>query len=206
MPIVDSKMKWRRKRIWMPAQGQSILNAGTAIEGAHTGSPQWLAVTGGFAYPRMLAGDMFNFATKVPYDLDPRATIGVRVHWTHGSATAADTIDWIVTYSAIAEDAALVDPVTALDTTIPQDTVGVALARSMKRTGRGVINADTLTFNSQTEEVTSQWLTFKAEMDATAIDVGAEGVWLLGLELDYYPVMTQSSLRFRALNINELTA
>ena len=166
--------------------------AGNPIEDTVTGE-DWSGLR------MQAAGDTARSMVMLPYDLDPRAAVGCRVHWTHGSATAADTIDWVVTYQQRREDEIIAAAATALNTVVAQDTVGAGLAHAWKRTARGIINANTLTFAG--DNVTTLGLSMAIEMDGTAIDLAAEGVWLLGLELDYWPIYTQNSLDRRELNI-----
>ena len=128
------------------------------------------------------AGDSVSHLMRIPDIWSFEHEIGVRVYWTSGSQTAADTIDWIVLYDLTAEDAALAAAATALDTAIAQDTVGDTTAYMLKRTSRGIINRDSIAD-------TDLFIAFNVEMDAFAAGLG-EDKFLLGLEIDYAPTWT----------------
>jgi hypothetical protein len=122
--------------------------------------------------------------TLLPYDFDTTKPLFVRVHWSSGSATAADTITWLFEYTAITPNVtAIVAPATALTTTIAEDTVGVATANIWCTTEWGQIAGNTI---SQKAEA----MTFEVEMDAFAAGL-TEAKHLLGVEFRYTPKRLQ---------------
>jgi hypothetical protein len=189
--LLDNQIKWRRKRLFLQATGQSS----GAMVGVANGTPSWAEVeTTGFAYPMLNANaEAFTFLTTTPDDLDPREEIGIRVIYSSDSSTSGDAMNWTVLYSALSIDGTLIDPATALDTPIAADTYGSGVAATMKRSPRGIINANTLTYSAQTETITQRYLTFKVTRTLSA----ATNVFVIGLDIDYQPRRTQETLYLR---------
>jgi hypothetical protein len=130
------------------------------------------------------AGDSIMHNMLLPYDLDPAHPVFVRVHWSSGSATTADTITWLFQYTQIIPNVtAIVDPATALSTVIAEDTVPVATANIWCATAFGKINGGVI---SQLAEA----MTFEIEMDAFAGGL-TEAKHLLGVEFQYTPKRLQ---------------
>lgn len=163
----------------------SIIGSGSAVDaGAHTGGPvQQEASTFGLVGLLLgTAGDMVNLWTPVPRDLNILHPCGVRVHYLTGSGTSADTIDWIVLYTIIAEGTAMSVGATALDTAISQDTV-TGTANAVEISPRGVINGATFT---EAQITGPAWISWNVEMDAFAAGLTEDKIYL-GLLFDYVP-------------------
>ena len=125
-------------------------------------------------------GDMQHHLMQVPYDLDPHLHIYWRVLWSSESTTAADTTDWILTFTSIVPGTTvLVTPVTAISNVIPLLSAYGSTATDIPvYTGFGSMNPDQLT-----EDV--EFLSLRVEMDG---NVGlAERINFLGLEMTYTP-------------------
>ncbi len=122
-------------------------------------------------------GDAISTYIHIPKSWDLTHKLGLRVVWTTASVTAADTVDWIVTYDDVAEEAALGAISTALDTVIAVDTVGGAVAYTLKFTERGIINGDS---------IVGPYLGLKIEQNAKAAGL-TEALQCLGLEVNYVP-------------------
>ena len=200
MPISDKNIQWKRKKLWIDQRDMGRIRDGTdGMFSVGSGNPIESVVTGK-AISGLLqasAGDTQSFFLSVPYDLDPRSEMGVTVHWTTGDDTAADYVTWIVTYSAIKENVVIPASGSALDTAITtQDTTEGALF--WQKTSRGIIDADTLSILSDDPEQVG--LRFFVEADALS-GIGS-GLWLLGVELDYYPAMTDNTLARHAKRVN----
>ena len=187
----DREMVWRPGRVYVPAWQFSGLvyeatgAAGIKSAGAGTPSATNLVVTeiGTSGVTGVLfeaAGNSIMHHMMLPYDFDRRHPMYLRVHWSSGSTTTADTIDWLIQYTAIIPNTtAIVDPATVLDVVIPQDTVPVATANVWCITDYGRINGGTF---SQFAE----GITLEVEMDAFAAGL-TEAKHLLGVELIYTP-------------------
>lgn len=179
------KGRLKRKTIYYPYDSHhAMLGAAGVDVGAHTGAPvqQEISTLGLVAVLLDTAGDMVNMLTPVPRDMNVTQPMGVHVVYQTGSATAADTVTWIVLYDVIAEGSALAVGTTALNTTIAQDTV-TGTAQALEISPRGVINGATITEAQMTGLAFISW---NIEMDAFAAGL-TEDKLFLGLLIDYVP-------------------
>src|SRR5574342_577206 len=131
----DKDLLWRPGRVYVPVSsftGWTYEATGAAgVKSAGAGTPSAtnkqfteIGTTGIVGMLFEAAGDSIMHSMLLPYDYDTDHPMYLRVHWSSGSTTTADTIDWLVQYTAITLDAtAIIDPATALDTVIAQDTV-----------------------------------------------------------------------------------
>lgn len=190
----DSRFWWKPGRLFIPVQDfawtyEATGAAGVKSVGAGTASATNKAFTeigstGVVGVVLEAAGDSMMGHSQLPYDYDRSKPMYVRVHWSSGSTTTADTIDWLVQYTAIVPNVtAIIDPATALDATIAQDTVPVATANIWCTTEWGRINADKFARNVEA-------ITFEVEMDAFAAGL-TEAKHLLGIEFRYTPKRLQ---------------
>ena len=129
-------------------------------------------------------GDDVQHVMMLPSDLDRNHTMGVRVHWTSAAAAVGSrALLWRVRFLPVtAGTTALILPATALDTAIAaQAPAGTSSV--IERTGRGIINASTLA----AARTHIAW-----RVEAQTITSFTENKYLLGLEIDYVPRMTQT--------------
>lgn len=136
--------------------------------------------TTGFLGLRMnTAGMVVQHLMPAPRHIDFKNDLQARVHWTSGSATTADTIDWKVFYEQLAANGTLTGTINdALNTVIAQDTVAGAWAWQV--TEAGVLTANTIL------PASTPMLLWQVEMDAKAAGL-TEDIMFLGLELAYLP-------------------
>lgn len=190
----DKELLWRPGRLYIPVQRfdwayNATGAAGVKSVGAGTPSATNLAfteigTTGLVGVVMEAAGDSMMGKTQLPYDMDRAHPMYVRVHWSSGSATTADTIGWLVQYTAIVPNVtAIIDPATALDTVIAEDTVPVATANIWCATEWGKIIGGKFAKNVEA-------ITFEVEMDAFAVGL-SEAKHLLGIEFMYTPKRLQ---------------
>lgn len=190
----DSRFWWRPGRKFVPIQElawayEATGAAGIKSVGAGTPSATNLkfteiGTTGVVGLVLEAAGDSIMGHMQLPYDYDRSKPMYVRVHWSSGSTDTADTINWLVEYTAIAPNVtAIIAPATALDATIAQDTVPVATANVWCTTEWGRINGGKFDRNVES-------LTVEVEMDAFAAGL-TEAKHLLGIELRYTPKRLQ---------------
>lgn len=191
----DKEILWRPGRMFIPVASfngwtyEATGAAGVKSAGAGTPSATNLQFTeiGSTGIVGMLfeaAGNSIMHTTLLPYDYDRTKRLYVRVHWSSGSTDTADTIDWLIQYTAIVPNTtAIINPATALDTVIAQDTVPVATANIWCATDWGIITADKFADNVEA-------VTFEVEMDAFSAGL-SEAKHLLGLELMYTPKRLQ---------------
>ena len=186
----DKDMVWAAAHHFIPVSGfgwtyEATGAAGVKSVGAGTPAAANLnfieiGATGVVGVVLTTAGDSMMGHWALPYDLDRRQPVYGRVHWSSGSTDVADTIDWLVQFTAIVYNTtAIIDPATALNFVIAQDTVPVATANIWCVTAFGRINADTFTD-------LVEGITLEVEMDAFAAGL-AEAKHLIGIEFMYTP-------------------
>jgi len=112
---------------------------------------------------------------------DVGSALNVRVHWSSGSTTAADTITFRVRYGLLTLDTtAAALGTTALSTAITADSP-TTTANSVMRTAAGVLNGGTVT--------DGQAMTFQLDASAVSgISLGAgqsDNICVYGVELEY---------------------
>lgn len=182
----DREMLWAPGRMYFPVSTFTSM-----LDDATTGVPggsgvgavvtQEVSTLETVAILMDTAADEASHIMAVPYDLDRRHPIYVRVHWTSGSATAADTIDWVVRYLKIVPNVTVIaSPATVLDLTIAQDTC-IGVGYEWQTTEWGAIQPAATAFADNVELIS-----WEVEMDAFAAGL-AEDKFLLGLEIMYTP-------------------
>jgi len=177
----DKCFEWRPGRLYIPVSTfTGWLGAAGVSVGANTGAPvqQEVSTFGVVGCLMDTAGDVLDHHLVLPGDVDLKRDIRFRVHWTSGSATTADTIDWKVFYRSIIPDTTTIAAAaTVLDTVIAQDTV--IGAYTWQRTAYGILKGGTM---GQTVES----VMLQVELDAFAAGL-TEDKFLLGLEMVYTP-------------------
>jgi len=178
----DKEILWRPGRVYVPASTMTgMIGAAGVDAGVHTGAPvqQEISTIGLVGILMDTAGDEVNHLMQLPYDFDTKHNMYVRVHYTTASATAADTIEWLVRYLAITPNVTtLASPSTACNTDIASMTVtGTALSHQV--TSWGVIKGGS--FSEKNEAVA-----WEIELQAFAAGL-TEDKFLLGLEIAYTP-------------------
>lgn len=134
----------------------------------------------------MAASNDIRHLMEVPWDLDRKHPVRVRVIWTSAEAGAAadSTATWLVKYLELTPNSTtLIDPATALDTAIAAD-LAIDGPYKFQSSPWGVINpnqiADAAAFIA--------WL---VELDALGAGL-AENVYLLGIQIEYSVNMGES--------------
>ena len=190
----DKEMLWRPGRVYIPVTdfgwtyeattGAGVKSAGAGTPSATNKQFTEIGTTGVVGMLFEAAGDSIMGNVLLPYDLDVSKPVHVRVHWSSGSATTADTIGWLFQYTAITPNVtAIVDPATALGTVIAEDTVPVATANIWCTTEWGQIAGGTISEKAEA-------IAFEVEMDAFAGGL-TEAKHLLGVEFRYTPKRLQ---------------
>jgi hypothetical protein len=177
----DKGFEWRPGRIYIPGGSFSGL-IGTA--GVDTGSSTGALVTKeistfGLVAPLFEAdGDVLDHVMQLPYDMDLNKDIRFRIHWTSGSATTADTMNWKVFYLPLVPNSTTIAAATsALTTAIAQDTV--VGAYTYQTTEYGLLAGGTIS-------ALAEAVTLQVELDTFAVGL-TEDKFLLGLEIVYSP-------------------
>ncbi len=179
----DSNFWWRPGRVYYPAsEFTGMIGAAGVDAGVHTGAPvqQEIGTIGIVGILMDTAGDMVTHNAAIPSDFDVNHPAYVRVHWCSGSTDVADTVTWLLTYTALIPNVtALITPATALNKVIAAQDVPVATANVLCATAWGRINGKAISHKAEAWA----WL---LEMDA--FDVGlSEDKFLLGFEVAYTP-------------------
>jgi hypothetical protein len=182
----DKELLWRPAHRFIPVSAfTGLIGTAGVRAGTGTGAPveQEISTLGINAVLMDTAADELNHLEMLPDDFDTKKNMYVRVHFTTASATAADTITWLVRYLQIVPNVTtLISAATATNTLIAQMTVtGTAL--SYQVSPWGVINGGVI---SEKAEMI-QW---EVEMDEFAVGL-TEDKFLLGLEIMYTPKRLQ---------------
>lgn len=187
MPIYDRNLARKRISRFIPFtsfMGSQVTGASTVLDGFGTGAPVITEVSS-FGYGAFILeqGDMIacvDFDTLMLADITEE--IGVRVRWVENEASpsATDDVTFVVLYNQADQGTSFVEPATALDTVIanhePAETTGLRV----RRTQRGIINANT--FDEDAREGQLSW---RIEADVVGGYSGTVG--FLALEIDYLP-------------------
>lgn len=168
------------------ANGSETIGSAESVVGLDDGAPQLTEVStfgvGGFEIAA--AGDSISaFDLESLIDIDLTEPIGIRVLWVENVASpgATDSVTWVVTYKQFDQGEATAAAGTALDTAIALHLPGETAGFKLRRTSRGIINANT--FDEAAREGGLIW---NVEADAIA-NYSANEVVFLGLEIDYVP-------------------
>ena len=183
--ITNADVKLNRRLYRIPATSFVVDEVATdALGSLGVGAPVITEIsTFGIAGFAMAANDEVHcYALDFLQNVDVTAAIDVRVLWTtNGAPVATDGATFIVLYDLADAGEALIEPATALDTTLAEHLDGGTTAYIFHRTAAGVIDADTFD-----EEAKRGCLSFEIELQAvTTFD--ADQVIVMGLELAYTP-------------------
>ena len=180
----DKDMLWAPARIFIPVSAfTGLIGAAGVSAGVGVGAPvqQEVSTLETVGVLMDTAGDELSHLMALPADLDRRHPVYTRVHFTTGSATAADTIEWLVRYLKIVPNTTtLISAATAQDTDIASMTV-TGTAYSYQVTGWGAI-LPAITAIADNVEV----IYWEVELQAFAAGL-TEDKLLLGLEIEYTP-------------------
>lgn len=177
----DKLLTWRPGRLYIPcSEFTGLIGTAGVATGANTGAPvtKEISTFGVVAVLMEADGDVIDHNMMLPYDVDLKRSIRFRVHWTSGSATTADTIDWKVFIAGFVPNVTTMIPAaTALSTVIASDTV--VGAYKYQTTEYGILVGSTLAQNVES-------VSLQVEMDTFAVGL-SEDKFFLGLEMIYTP-------------------
>jgi hypothetical protein len=160
------------------ADRQLITSEPVKMHGIGSGNPFLDLVNGYVGCQMNTAGNAIQWLLRLPSYWDIRQRLRWRGVWTTNSTTAADTVDWKLTYRVLIPETTAISAgiITALDTVIAQDNV-LGTSDVIHRTPWGILNAGTI-------GNTVEYLSVQMEMDAKAAGL-TENIWLLGLEVEH---------------------
>lgn len=176
--IRDKNVEWLERRELLLAQHFQTYVTGASVS---DGDPvfQEIGTTGITGIQIAAAGDAIA-TIWMPSNVDRSKQIRFRVWWSQSSVTATDTVDWLVTYTAVVEESTvLVNPATVLSTAVPLADASSGTANQIQMSDFGIITRNTL-------PATIAALALKVEADAIGTFLANE-VSLLGLEIRYTP-------------------
>lgn len=178
----DKELLWRPGRVYIPvSEFTGLIGTAGVRAGVGVGAPieQEISSIAIVGILMDTAADELNHNMLLPYDFDTAHNLYYRVHFTTASATAADTIEWLVRYTQIIPNVTtMIDPATAASKDIVSMTVtGTAL--SYQTTSWGWINGGVISNKAEA-------ILLEVELQAFAAGL-TEDKFLLGLELAYTP-------------------
>ncbi len=188
MPIRDRNLGLKRVCRYIPFYnfvGSQVTGGSTVLDGLGTGAPVFNEVSSfGYAGISLEVGDMLaclDFETLMLADVTK--PIGVRVRWVEDQAVPTDTDDvtFVVLYDQADQGESMVEPATVLDTVIANHEPAEAVGLRLRRTARGIINANT--FDAAAKDGVLGW---RVEADVVNGYTAGE-VTFLALEIDYMP-------------------
>ena len=182
--IRDKNIQWARQRLYIPVGHMSLTGGGVSMENTVPALAEVSASA--LAGMDMTANDIVAHHMEFPSFWDITKEIGVAVWWTaKDAAIATDAATFIILFDQVDEDELIIIPATALSTAITAlDLYGTTNNQALKKTARGVINADTFD-----ESALDGFFAFSIELDAVTT-FSADEVILLGVSFDYYPRLT----------------
>ena len=188
----DAEMLWKPGRVFIPAWNFSLQqaaldgNAASAdtvlISAASAANWEEINSLGVSGLDMSTDGEEVNTLQLLPYDLDRKRPVYVRVHYTTGSSDTADTVLWKVRYLKIVPNTTvIVSAATDLDTAVATHTLTVGTAYAWYATAYGAILPQATAIADNVEAI--EW---EVEMDTKAAGL-SEDIFFLGLEVAYTP-------------------
>jgi hypothetical protein len=194
MRTTDNTMFYKRGVLWVPPHdlvGGSV--AGTylnfAVVNRTYDTAQWgtVGANTGYALAAKLEGII-----PIPKYFDPNWPLGFRLHWTAGTAGAGATAwaTWVVLAAMKKVGEVFATAATgALNTPVPIQSQSNGQFY-YNRTGRGIKNGNWATVQQVLDGM------FMEISSTIANPIGAgltitDGIWLLGMDIDYVPMLTR---------------
>lgn len=183
--IRDRNIQWARQRMYIPVGHMSLTTVGLSMDDTVPGIVE-LGTDKTIAAMALTDADIVAHAFEFPSFWDIEEEIGVTVCWSaKDAAIATDAATFIVLFDQVDVDEGFIAPATALDTTITAlDLYGATTDQLLKKTSRGIINANTFD-----DSALDGFFAFNIELDAVTT-FSADEVELLGISFDYYPRWT----------------
>ena len=174
---------------WLDVEGSAL--CAFQPETALTESPPSVEVLPGTGLPAVrfyAVGDYIRHIIPLPLDVDFRSPIYFRCHWSSGSETTTDDVNFTLMYQVLLTGGSWEPAGQSLDTAIPNDLVSGRF--KVETTDGGVLAGGTINQN------TAELLLLQVAMNATVAELGVtadEGIYLVGLEMAYLPRMASDS-------------
>jgi len=192
--IQDRNIDWRMRSIFLYAAdllGMLVEDSTSKLRtGLGTGAPVLAQINSKLSWSGIQidaagadgVGDEIQFWMPLPADMDTNHPLYMRVHWTSGSSTTSDDVDFTSAYRVInRHDDALDDAATAFSTDIPSDIVVGQWKYQV--TGCGEIAGGTF--------AEGDVVAFEIRAATVDVDMTNEKLFVLGVEFAYTPRMTR---------------
>ena len=177
--INDKDIAWNRKRVFLPAYTMlGMLADASEAAGVPTLGTDPVAVSELVGLQIASAGDEIYTFWPLPWDFDRFQPIRFRLWFTHAS-TDEDTPDWIVSYKAIAKQAALSDAKSSSD----EDVAFAAAAVSATQYSLEILNWEESGSDLYIES-TDKALLIAVECNGLG-SASANEITFYGLEIEY---------------------
>jgi hypothetical protein len=196
--LQDRNIDWRMRSIFFYAAdllGMLVEDGTSKVRtGLGTGAPVLAQINGKLSWCGIQidaagadgAGDEIQFWMPLPADMDTRHPLYMRVHWTSGSSTTTDNVDFAASCRVInRHDDALNDAATPFSTDVPSDLVVGQWKYQV--TGWGEITGGTF--------VEGDVVAFEIRAATVDVDMVNEKLFVLGVEFAYTPLMTRGGGR-----------
>lgn len=188
MGLQDKQISYIRKRIWLtPYDLQGLVEVTDTLGGSISTAmvPKEIGSAGisglDIDNAEIVAGGIL-----LPYDLDPKHSIGFRVHYSAVVGGTDAVFTWTLLWKVIAVGAAYAIPTAGLDTIIAADAWGADVDTLNKVTARGILLAATHQITREQIEDGGKLLLKNTLGEAGTITTSD----YIGLEMDYVPQQT----------------
>ena len=203
--ISDRQIYWNRHRLFLPCamwQGGSIaggmllsevsIGAGTSTLMKYQGATWDGSGTTGYQQTSVVQGKFI-----VPKNFNPEHPLGFRLHYTLQVDSSTSTVllpTLQINFKSMTSGLLGAAASGVLNTIIPAKT-GQLLKGIYTLSGRGILNGN---WSNRVNVFAGQWMEFSLlwttltgyTLSATALPNGAR-LWVLGMEIDYVPMMTR---------------
>lgn len=189
--ITDRNVGFLRKEVYYPVQTAETFLLTSGTPNTITSQESSTSLLGVITGTKIVAGlvsvanDGFDWAEKIPGDLDYHRSVGIRPVFTKDATggTHVTSMTWTAKFGHIGSKGTIATGATALTTAIGADTQ-MASADSLKLYigNRGIIKGDTFL-------PTDYLWTWRMQLTAFTAS-GSDLMWLLGIIIDYMPHYT----------------
>lgn len=183
MPFeTDAHISWVRKRLFIPALNLQL--------GGQAGTTVQVNSSGIYAFKCVAAATAFLGGFKVPADVNPHWPLGLTWHLAPGTSAfnSPATITMTSLLDFKAQGTVLAVATSALDTVHTAVTCPATAASATMKSTRGVKNAN---FLSRSQIFAGVFGVISGAIASSVTLSGTDFVSVLGLELDYVPMLTR---------------
>jgi hypothetical protein len=195
MRTTDNTMFYKRGVLFVPTNqmvGGSVANGAVpylnfCITSRSYDCAQWGTVG---ANTGMVSGAKLEGIIPIPKYFNPNWPLGFRLHWLATPAAGSTVWSTFVMLAAFKKTGEVMATAAAgaLDTVIPIQSLSTG-AYYYNKTGRGIKNGNWATVQQVLDGMFME-VSFACTVGA-GINLASQGVWLLGMDIDYVPMLTR---------------